>query len=227
MSKINFQYNVQLDAWSWARFAKHKSLWRANSEIMTKHIPPDILKLLQESDGDVAKNIALEAVKRQNHEGMAEVIEKYIKDIKSKWTPFGKKFFEALEQVIQRKGLEDDFTAFLTTGRTCPYNLKEKWFMVSVLHSLEKSITTICHEIFHFHFLYYFGDYLRQKGLPNERIEDIKEAVTVLLNEKEFKDIITVEDKGYPAHQEMRKEITALWREERDFLLILGRLTKK
>ncbi|KPJ55610.1 hypothetical protein AMJ49_06730, partial [Parcubacteria bacterium DG_74_2] len=79
--------------------------------------------------------------------------------------------------------------------------------------------TTICHEIFHFQFLYYYANFCRKQGLNKKQIEDLKEALTVLLNIEEFDNIILVEDVGYPDHQVLRQKILNIWKKGRDFYL--------
>lgn len=99
----------------------------------------------------------------------------------------------------------------------CPYSEKENWFMVSMWHSIPLSITTICHEILHFQFLKYYKKYLEKKGLKNDQIEDLKEALTFLLNETEFEGIILSQDNGYPKHQELRKKLRNIWSKNKNF----------
>lgn len=108
----------------------------------------------------------------------------------------------------------------------CPYNPEEAWFMISMWHNIPMSITTICHELLHFHFLYYYGKYLKKKGLSQNKIEDLKESLTFLLNESEFDEIILVEDKGYPAHQKLRVQLNQLWQKEKNFERFLEKAIK-
>lgn len=101
--------------------------------------------------------------------------------------------------------------------------------MASMWRSVPASITTICHEVMRLQFLHYYKNYLKKKGLKNNQIEDLKEALTFLLNEKEFDEIILCDDNGYPEHQKLRKKLREIWDRKRDFekLLEAGiRLTK-
>lgn len=95
--------------------------------------------------------------------------------------------------------------------------------MVSLQHPIPFSITTICHEIMHFQFLHHYKSYLNKKGLSNKQIETLKEALTFLLNEPEFNQIISSEDTGYSEHQELRKNLKNIWTKENNFQKMLDK----
>ncbi len=62
------------------------------------------------------------------------------------------------------------------------------------------------------------------------QFEDLKEALTVLLNEKEFNKIIVSPDRGYTKHAILRKNIRNVWRKKMSFEEFLKKsisLTKK
>ena len=67
----------------------------------------------------------------------------------------------------------------------------------------------------HLQFHYYFEKDLIIK-IGREKFGDLKEALTILLNE-EFRDLWIVEDKGYEIHQELRKRISEQWKKNKDF----------
>jgi hypothetical protein len=69
----------------------------------------------------------------------------------------------------------------------------------------------------HLQFLKYYKNYLKKQGLKNEQIEDIKEALTFLLNEPEFESIILSQDNGYPEHQELRQKLKNIWSKNKNF----------
>jgi hypothetical protein len=97
----------------------------------------------------------------------------------------------------------------------CPYDEKENWFMVSMWHSILADITTICHEILHLQFLYYYREYC-QKFLSEKEIQDLKEALTFLLNTN-FNDLILSHDMGYLVHKKLRVKLEKIWKKEKDF----------
>ena len=66
------------------------------------------------------------------------------------------------------------------------------------------------HELWHFYIWYKFGAEWTEK-LGNQKYEDLKEALTVLLN-AECNDLFPYgkEDAGYAQHKELREEIKKL-----------------
>ena len=87
--------------------------------------------------------------------------------------------------------------------------------MISIWQSLSKNITTIAHEILHSYFLYHYEQYCNEY-LTEQQLDVFKEAMTFLLN-VEFNDLLLTEDKGYPAHQELRTKLEKLWNKNRNF----------
>ena len=141
--------------------------------------------------------------------------------LEKSWKTVEKEYFEILSKITRRTIFTEKFSCYFTTGLVCPYNEKEKWFMVSMWHSTPSSITTICHEIMHLQFLHYYKNYLKKKGLKNDQIEDLKESMTFLLNEPEFSNIILSQDNGYPKHEELRKKLKSIWSKNKDFQNLL------
>jgi hypothetical protein len=80
------------------------------------------------------------------------------------------------------------------------------------------------HELWHFYTWHKFGE-SEQKRIGIKKYNDIKEALTVLLN-TECKDLFPegVEDAGYPQHQEMRSEIIKLWEQNPDIDFVWNKL---
>jgi hypothetical protein len=71
------------------------------------------------------------------------------------------------------------------------------------------------HELWHFYTWYKFGREVEQK-IGKERYNDIKEALTVLLN-IECSDLMADEiDRGYPQHQDLRSKIADVWSKSKD-----------
>jgi hypothetical protein len=72
------------------------------------------------------------------------------------------------------------------------------------------------HELWHFYTWYGLGSDQEEK-LGKEKYNEIKEALTVLLNVV-CKDLLPerVIDSGYPQHQELRQQIVEFWNKDRD-----------
>ncbi len=226
MSKVTFKYNIKKDAWSWILIAKskNKDMLGLNWREQVIHIPDDLLAKILKSDFSKAQNTVERYLR--NHpkkEYRKLVINQELITLENIWSKVEKNFFDILSHITEEPIYRNNFRCFLTTGFMCPYNQKENWFMISMWHSLPSSITTICHELLHLQFLYYYKNYLRKRGLNNQQIEALKEALTFLLNEPEFKKIILVGDKGYPQHKRLREELRKIWRDDKDFTKFLDK----
>lgn len=113
-----------------------------------------------------------------------------------------------LETVYQKKFPFDKITVFLTSLGICPYNYEKKWFMSRRSNSVEGHINTAKHELNHFMFYFYYLDLLTKKGLPNDKIEKLKEALAILTNPEgnDKPDVKELEEyikslKGQPIYQ--------------------------
>jgi len=220
MPKVTFKYNIKKDAWSWVLIAKEKSqnTFGLNWQEEVVHIPKDLLVKILKLDFLKAQNITEKYLKAHTKRKYREaVIREELSALRNVWAKIEKTFFRILSSVTQSPIYIKKFDCFLTTGFMCPYNQKENSFMVSMWHSLPFSITTICHELLHLQFLHYYKDYLEKRGLNNKQIEGLKESLTFLLNEEEFKEIILVKDKGYPDHQRLRRKLKKIWQKDKIF----------
>ncbi len=130
-----------------------------------------------------------------------------------RWSEVEETYFAALEKLTGRPICSDTFSAQLTTASLCPYDVRASWFMVDAFADTEHQVTVMAHEIFHLQFLRYFWDECVRLGLSAEQTDQLKESLTVLLNEPEFSSVITSPDIGYPAHQKLRRKLRELWRE--------------
>ncbi|MEK7202725.1 MAG: transglutaminase domain-containing protein, partial [Patescibacteria group bacterium] len=72
-------------------------------------------------------------------------------------------------------------------------------------------IRAFVHELLHFQTYAYWQKEVLKK-LSKEEFENLKEALTVVLNE-EFMDL----DKGYLMHRDLRKELLKYWKKNKDF----------
>jgi len=110
--------------------------------------------------------------------------------------------------------LPSDIAACLTINDSCPYNLEQNFFMVSVQSQYPQMIAM--HELWHFYTWYSFGPEEETK-LGKQKYNDLKESLTVLLN-VECKDLMPedVIDYGYPQHKGIRARILDLWQQNKD-----------
>lgn len=159
----------------------------------------------------------------KNIEKVREFIRKYIKEqgldlpkkaaqLQERWDPINAEFEKRAEKVFG-VSIIDTISAYLTITGRFPYNIEKKLFFVSVQRDSVNSIAM--HELWHFYTWHKFGKE-QMDELGPQKYNDIKEALTVLLN-IEFADILNGEiDKGYTQHQELRKLIAEKWSETKD-----------
>ena len=179
MIKINFNYNLKKDAWSWVLIAKDRELWGLNWRDQIAHIPDELLEKIEKVSFSHAQKIVENYIEKDSKkEYKNKVMYSEILALEKSWGKVEKKYFEILSQITQKPIFKDKFSCYFTTGLMCPYKEDENWFMVSMWHSIPFSITTICHEIMHLQFLHYYKNYLKKKGLKDDQIEDLKESLT-------------------------------------------------
>ena len=101
--------------------------------------------------------------------------------------------------------------AYITTFNRAPYNYENKLiYIVFQEDRLEKVLRTIYHELFHFIFHERYWNGFKKLGYSENKIHDIKESLTVVLNPTlKFKSLPL--DNGYPKHQALREKILNSW----------------
>lgn len=224
MSKVKFAYNIKRDAWSWVVIAKDKNLWGLDWKNEIAHIPDELLSKILNSNFLHAVKLTEDYIKKNPKRKYKKlIINEEINSLEKSWKTVEKKYFQILSKITKKPIFSKQFRCFWTTGFMCPYNEKENWFMVSMWHSIPFSITTICHEIMHLQFLYYYKNYLKNNGLKDNQIEVLKEALTFLLNEPAFNQIILSQDVGYPKHHKLRKKLKNIWLKNKDFQNLLDK----
>lgn len=219
---IKFLYNINKDTQNWVTTVKDtKPSWGINYGEETKMVPKNLkIKILKTNRKKAIKLVENYFENQSYFKFKKEIIFSEIKAIKKIWGKKEKEFFNILERITKKPLFSSSFTAYFTTMFICPYDKKHyKWFMLSMWHSLPFQITTVCHETFHFQFLYYYVDFCKRQGLNKDQIEDLKESLTVLLNTEEFDNIILIEDIGYLHHQTLRKKMLNIWQKNKDFYL--------
>lgn len=224
MFKVAFDYNINKDAWSCVSIVKDKNMWGLNWRDEIGHIPDELLKKIEKASFSDAQKIVENYIKNDiRKEYKNKVISYEMQALEKAWRGVEKEYFSTLSKITKNPIFTNRFVCYFTKGLVCPYNEKEKWFMVSMWHSTPFSITTICHEIMHLQFLYYYKKYLKKRGLKNNHIEDLKESLTFLLNESEFSKIVLCQDNGYPNHYKLREKLRSIWAKEKDFQKLIDK----
>jgi len=225
MAKVNFKYDIKKDAWSWVLVAKKKNgMWGMDRKKEILYIPSFLLEQIIKADKKEAEDLVYKyLINHPKKQIRKTVINNQIKALENSWRKIEGIYFKTLEKIIQKPIYTKKFTCYITSGFMCPYNPEKNWFMASMWHGQPFSLTTIAHELMHLQFIHYYWDYLENKGLDREQIEDLKESLTFLLNEPEFYSFLLVNDNGYPNHQKLRERLKEIWQKEKDFKKFLDR----
>lgn len=204
--KLKFEYNKDKDIWCLLNYGK-KSV---NSGLTTKTYDK-LTAIYGESPSNEDTSNFIEKYISENNIDVQEFINEYEKD----WSTIEDKFKKIAEEIFGVV-LQKDITVYLTINNRCPYDLAHNNFFVSMSNQSSTRMMTVMHELWHFYTWYAFG-ITEEEKMGKQRYNDIKEALTVLLN-IECKDLLPegVEDKGYPQHAQLREKIAELWLEHKD-----------
>jgi hypothetical protein len=151
------------------------------------------------------------------------IIELDVKSVEEAWMKIEEEFFRRMDKIMKHEYTKN-INAYLTTAKGCPYDEDEPSFMFSLRSSLPDKLMISGHEIMHLYFHKFYWDKI-EKRIGKEKTDDLKEALTVLLN-IEFKDLWFSEDKGYEPHKELREFIVKSWGEEKDFDKLIKKCIK-
>jgi hypothetical protein len=220
--QVNFVFNKKEDLWNiWDTCNSTKLNYGKNWD---NAVSPNILK--------ICKNKKLEGCKKDLEKTMSyiyksDVPKTIIKSINIAWNEISEEYFKELEKIMKSKFYTQNITAYLTTPNRCPYDPDPipPSFFINMFWGIPSILETIGHELMHiqFHNSKYWK--ICEKELGFQKTHDLKEALTVLLNEKLF-DLWIMEDKGYPNHQELRKYISAEWKKKKDFDILIDKSIK-
>lgn len=209
---ITFTYSLDKDIWCIANKGKSSN----NSSQPTK-----IYQTLQEKYGDTpsTNNIAEFIGSFLSEQSIS--IEESINRYTDEWSKISADYHERAQKIFNTS-LPESVTVYLTINNRCPYNIGENMFFVSFPR--ESVRKTIMHELWHFYTWYGLGADQEEK-LGKQKYNDLKEALTVLLNE-ECLDLMPegATDEGYPQHQDLRNRILSLWKEYKNINLVWKKL---
>ncbi len=127
--------------------------------------------------------------------------DKKIKDMQSIFDIHKENIFTIMKKLTKHSIYRNDFTIFLTSLNRWPYNYK-LGYTWSNLH-WKWFVPAFTHELLHFQTIHYYKEYIMNKLHDEKKFEDLKEALTFLLNH-EFPGMT---DGWYPQHKELRKKL--------------------
>ncbi len=196
MTKVNFAYEIEKDVDNFL-----KGLRSVNNPNPTKLHEEFFEKHGEESDRSLVKLFLEEKTKTDGLDFEAK-----IKTIETEWRPLEAEFFSRCEKMFEMF-LPTLVTGYLSLNSRCTYNWKDNYFFIS-FHS-KNSTLTVMHELLHFYTHRKFEDLIPDR----QKFNEIKEALTVLLN-LDFKDLMGEQvDEGYEQHQDLRQKIFRLRKE--------------
>lgn len=204
MKKVTFKYDRVKDIWCLLNKGKSSN----NSSKPTK-VYERLIKKYYENPSESETSQFIDDFLKENNIAIQEYIDKYQSD----WDEIASVYHKRAEAIFGVQ-LPEDISVYLTINNRSPYNIKENYF-----YSFTPSLSArkiVMHELWHFYTWYGLGEGEEEK-LGKQKYNDIKEALTVLLN-VEFKDLLPdgVIDEGYPQHQELREKILNYWNKDKD-----------
>lgn len=208
MPKILIKFDLKKDAWNWWDACNTKSWgvdWKEN--ISDKKLLPHIVGKSQTK----AFKFLLPYLENLYKE---IDIDKYIKEIQTGFNKVQAKLFQRMKKVTDRPIYIDTITCWLTSFYRFPYDYEKGYIWIGHNKTMETQLHIVIHELLHFQYHYYFEKKVCQ-ALGQEKQGDIKEAMTVILND-EFGDITPVKDNGYKIHKELRKKLIKFWRQSKN-----------
>jgi len=202
----NFTINVQLDLekdarnYRWAFNKNTHSSKRKEQVAETSIINLEQLNGIKEQDAYPFLREYLENFWEKHKDSTKEKIEKMQITLNQCKNNIFKKMIILTKHPIYR----NDFTIYLTSLNRWPYNYTQ-WYSLTCVF-WKNYITPFIHELLHFQTIHYYKEYIISKLHDEKKFEDLKEALTFLLN-YEFKDLMDGYDMWYPQHQELRKKL--------------------
>ena len=94
MNKLNFDYNLKKDAWSWVLIAKDTNNWGLNWREQIAQIPDDLLSRIEKTNFAGAQKVVENHIENDfKKEYKRKVINAEIQALKKTWFLVEKKYF--------------------------------------------------------------------------------------------------------------------------------------
>ncbi len=221
MVNIHYRFDKEKDLKIWLEFVRDPIV---NGRDTSKYLSKEEQEILK-----MPKNKQKEFIRKHIDQYYTkEYKDSFLIDTKQKINKPKEEIIKRLEKIHDKKIPVNDIVVYYNTYNICPYfynkTKKASGFYVSrFVMDINHEINVFIHETMHVFFHCYFWSYCVKKGLNKEQINDIKEAVSVIINH-EFKDIISNEDIGYPNHKKLRKIIEKEWIKEKNFIKMLDKI---
>lgn len=208
MPKITAKQNIKKDAWNWWD-ACHKISYGIDWK---QHIDGKLQDKIIDKTRKQAFNFLIPYLKNLYKK---KDINQKKKELQNILDQYQVEIFSRIRKVTGKKVYRKNFTCFLTTFPRAPYNYHRGYIWLPIIRPKETFIRTFVHELLHFQTYAYWQNRCLKK-LTEEEFENLKESLTIILNE-EFMDLIKWPDKGYPIHENLREALLKFWRINRNF----------
>jgi len=220
MPKIIFKFDKEKDLWNIWDTCNSESIFGRDFK---KGIPQRTMDLCKGKKFEEIKDTLKNYQKKIHSSALIPKIKRAFNDA---WNQINDEYFKRLEKIMKRPICCEKITAYLTILQRCPYKpIKDNpSFFVHLFGGIPSVMATIGHEVMHiqFHNTYWEGI---EKQIGKEKTEDLKEALTTILN-LEFQDLWIVPDNGYNMHKELRDFIEKQWKKNPDFDVLLENCIK-
>lgn len=211
--KIKIGFNKEWETRNWydtiysrARFG----LKNGSDKWNLGEIPANLPQLLKNISD---KNKAIAFIKEKIDDEITKpeitkLIEDSITRAKERWNQIDQDFFFVLSKMldISISRFEPEYNAYFTLSSRAPFG-KNSFMFNKYLNFGDLAM----HEIMHIEFLKQYSQFCQEKGLNDEKIDHLKEILTVLLNE-DAHNLLSKPDPGYTKHQELRPKILEIYR---------------
>jgi len=217
--KLRFRYSIVKEAENWVNLAKDKNdTYGIPYEEVVASIPRKILRFIESHNRREAVANIGQFLRQDPRRPLKELfIRQKIKSLGAIWEKLGEGLIKRLTRLVGKQFKQKEIIVYITHLFICDYNYEKGYFFLSLHHSDALNFSVIAHELFHFLFYDHYHNWCLQKGLSETQFQDLKEAMTVLLNTDQFSSLLLVEDQGYPQHQSLRDFIWKQFQKEKDF----------
>ncbi len=210
--KLIYKESISSDVWNWQETLNNTGSY---GQDWLKNWPKDLTK----KDAHDKKKMRAYLNNKYYKSG---AVKKYIEWMQVAINP--KNIEEPLIKITGKKVPFKEVYVIFTTNMRCPYDSDDGGFYAHYGASPDWFYKTAMHECMHLIVHKYYWKMMLDAGLSNQQAHDIKEALTVLLN-PEFEKW-SIPSKGYPNHQNLRKDIEKIAKSEKDFGKILSKTIK-
>ncbi|MCD6194852.1 hypothetical protein J7K05_01445 [bacterium] len=226
--KLRFRYSIVKEAENWVNLAKDKNdTYGIPYEEIVAPMPEKILRFIESHNRKESIAHVSQFLRQDPRRPLKELfIRQKIKSLGAIWEKLGEELIKKLTRLVGKQFKQKELTAYITHLFICDYNYEKGYFFLSLHHSDALNFSVIAHELFHFLFYDHYHDCCLQKGLSETQFQDLKEAMTVLLNTDQFSSLLLVEDQGYPQHQPLRDFIWREFRKKNDFKKVVEKTIK-